>query len=320
MATRSRFVANIPDSTGEDFIDLSVSTRKPYLTVAAGSKASFQPQEHTSDTSRTNAAEVILQKENEWVGDLQGQVADLLRHLKAANDKVNRLHTDVDSKQKEKDALKQAGKAAVTVANEMSRERNDLKKQLAVHPIYAEDLSNHIGHLQARYNKTKQDKADLDALLASRVLEVDRLCQERSAHASLAPASSKTEEEYLRDIQSISQKVKDLLHHMAMDLTPRKVLAGSRKEQRIHLQHFLHRRLWSDLFHRVLTFLSDEKNQLMLAIWTGIDECPCRDFYLMILLVPRTVAVVPCDILWLFASVSFDGGAGDHTTRGCDVS
>ncbi|KAH8087538.1 hypothetical protein HD553DRAFT_340713 [Filobasidium floriforme] len=260
IVTRSVSAAKMSAANPGDLIDLSTPVRKPYSAVAAGSQANLGSREGTSGTVLKKVAEAAIQKEKEAVRDLQGQVSKLQQRVKAANDKIERLQTDVNRNEKEKDEMKQAGRAAVTKFNEASRERTDLRKQLAVQINHADDLSKHVDRIQAQH---KQTKNDLEAALAATESEVNRLRQERSAQASLAPASSKTEEEYFRDISSLNQKVKDLANHMTRDPATSGLFEGTRKEQRVDLQSFIHRVLWCDVFDRLLGFLSTEEQDFM---------------------------------------------------------
>lgn len=282
IVTRSISAAKMPAATTGDLIDLSTPTRKPYSAVAAGSQANLGAREGTSGTVLKKVADAAIQKEKEAVRDLRGQVSNLQQRVKAANDKIDRLQTDINSSEKEKDALKQAGRAAVTKFNEASRERTDLRKQLAVQINYADDLSKHVDRIQAQHKQTKNDKADLEATLAATESEVNRLRQERSAQASLAPPSSKTEEEYFRDISSLNQKVKDLANHMTRDPATSGLFEGTRREQRVELQSFIHRVLWYDVFGRLLGFLSTEEQDFMGTIARLLEptrECSFTGFH-----------------------------------------
>jgi hypothetical protein len=133
--------------------------------------------------------------------------------------------------------------------------------------------------LQKKYDSLIQTAHGLDlsnktmnSQLREAQAEVNRLRAERSALALLNPQSDKTEEECLRLLKRLNQKIKDLSSHIATisqaDTDPQ----TTRKERREYWQSILVDILRRVVFDKFLAGLSKTVNRVMTTLSKEIPE------------------------------------------------
>lgn len=88
----------------------------------------------------------------------------------------------------------------------------------------------------------------VQAQLKEKSVENSRLRQERSIATLLVPEASKTEEDYLRDVRELNQKIVDLAHQMVKRDDIAKSTAGTLRQKRDTYQDWCVGLLWYEVF------------------------------------------------------------------------
>jgi chromosome segregation ATPase len=88
----------------------------------------------------------------------------------------------------------------------------------------------------------------VQAQLKEKSVENSRLRQERSAATLLVPEAAKTEEDYLRDVRKLNQKIVDLAHQMVKRDDIAKSTAGTLRQKRDTYQDWCVELLWYEVF------------------------------------------------------------------------
>lgn len=88
----------------------------------------------------------------------------------------------------------------------------------------------------------------VQAQLKEKTVEVSRLKKERSAATLLVPEAAKTEEDYLRDVRELNQKIVDLAHQMVKRDEATKSASGSLRQKRDMYQDWCADLLWCEVF------------------------------------------------------------------------
>lgn len=176
---------------------------------------------------------------------------------------------------------------------EKEEERTDIMKPTKHDKDTTAKLESHIANLdglvaqersranklQKRYDSLLQSAQELDvsnktmsSQLREAQAEVNRLRAERSTLALLTPQSDKTEEECLRLLKRLNQKIKDLSSHIATisqaDTDPQ----TTRKERREYWQSILVDILRRVVFDKFLAGLSKTVNRVVTTLSKGIPE------------------------------------------------
>lgn len=176
---------------------------------------------------------------------------------------------------------------------EEEEERRDISKPTKQDKDITVKLKSHIANLdglvaqersranklQKKYDSLIQAAHELDlsnktmsSQLREAQAEVDRLRAERSTLALLNPQSDKTEEECLRLLKRLNQKIKDISSHIATisqtDADPQ----TTRKERREYWQSILVDILRRVVFDKFLAGLSKTDNRVMMTLSKKIPE------------------------------------------------
>jgi chromosome segregation ATPase len=183
--------------------------------------------------------------------------------------------------------------AEVTEEEEEEEEKRDIMKPTKHDKDTTAKLESHIANLdglvaqersranklQKRYDSLIQAAHELDlsnktmsSQLREAQAEVNRLRAERSTLALLNPQSDKTEEECLRLLKRLNQKIKDLSSHIATisqaDADPQ----TTRKERREYWRSILVDVLRRVVFDKFLAGLSKTDNRVMMTLSEKIPE------------------------------------------------
>jgi hypothetical protein len=176
---------------------------------------------------------------------------------------------------------------------EEEEEKRDIMKPIKHDKDTTAKLESHIANLdglvaqersranklQKKYDSLFQAAHELDlsnktmnSQLREAQAEVNRLRAERSTLALLTPQSDKTEEECLRLLKRLNQKIKDLSSHIATisqaDTDPQ----TTRKERREYWQSILVDILRRVVFDKFLAGLSKTVNRVMTTLSKEIPE------------------------------------------------
>jgi hypothetical protein len=176
---------------------------------------------------------------------------------------------------------------------EEEEEKRDIMKPIKHDKDTTAKLESHIANLdglvaqersranklQKKYDSLFQAAHELDlsnktmnSQLREAQAEVNRLRAERSTLALLTPQSDKTEEECLRLLKRLNQKIKDISSHIATisqtDADPQ----TTRKQRREYWQSILVDILRRVVFDKFLAGLSKTDNRVMMTLSKKIPE------------------------------------------------
>lgn len=223
---------------------------------------------------RLAAAESALDKEKTCNQQLRDKIIAMEREAEA-------VKVTSEKKQDGKRKLRIHESPSITSLKRFKKNNTELKEQIATLTRAHRSQRTRGDLLQTAVDQSAAEQAEGERLLAESQLEVAHLRQEISAHPSLVPTSIRTEEEYFGDVLSLNQMVKDLANHLTRDDTVKHHFAdmGTRKQQRIRLQHRLNQHLWRNIFKRLLAFL-DGKDAEEALEWIALGIESHRKFLL----------------------------------------
>ena len=270
--TKSSMLAMTAKPDEQSFSESGVRPVISYAAVACGGQSTTENirAQEPDLSQRLLTVEEALRKEIELNRVLGIRAMTLEREVESSKNRVKKMRDEVGKSNQEKDQLRTQVQTTTDKHNHVSRINTELKGNLAELRDQSKGHQTRAEELKQAYDHTQVAKTNLQQQLTTAEAEVGRLRQEISSQVSLIPASSKTEEEYFRDILSLNQKVKDLANHLTRDEANRGLFIGSRKEQRISIQNWLYRILWYSIFNRMLGSVDDAQSAWLLGLYHGL--------------------------------------------------
>ena len=222
----------------------------------------------------------------------KSQVDNLETQLAAANKRADALSTSVQELRAQNSSLKKQkidlerqdhqrlhviGSLEVqlndadSIIDKARRENSSLQQSCIGFQSQARTLHNHLTEQKETISRLK-DQSDLATS------EIDRLREERSAYMAILPSPTKTEEECLRMLLSINQKVVELARQMTSEgaKTPESTPKNTRKENNLMMQNLLLFILWGVVFKPFAVGFTNKQNMAFSAI---IAEIPLKREY-----------------------------------------